>query len=152
MVGERVVVEETAADGGAGCFCVWKTRILPARMPRTDSPGRNTTFRRDAQAASSPMSCRMRRRQHRRSVGDQFLDRVRRVVHVRPAIRPVLDDVAVVDFDVTRSTAPNSGIFEMRKSVKASIRAAGVGGTALGLEDVPVQRLLRRDHAGLVDL
>jgi hypothetical protein len=36
--------------------------------------------------------------------------------------------------------------------VKASIRAAGVGGTALGLEDVPVQRLLRRDHAGLVDL
>src|SRR3989442_11554646 len=31
-------------------------------------------------------------------------------------------------------------------------RAAGVGGTALGLEHVPVERLLRREHEWLVDL
>ena len=91
---------------------------------------------------------------HRRSVGDELLDRVRRVVHVRPPIRPVLDDVVVVgDFDVVEiDGAELRHLRDQEVGEALPPCAAGVGGTALGLEDVPVQRLLRRDHVGLVDL
>src|SRR5215510_4643993 len=75
-------------------------------------------------------------------------------MHVRLPIRPVLDDVVVVrDFDVVEIDAAE--LWHLRdQEVRVALPpgTAGVGRTALRLEDMPVQGLLRRDHERLVDL
>ena len=76
------------------------------------------------------------------------------VVDVRASIGPVVDDVVVVgDLDVVEvDGAELRHLRDEEVGEALPARAAGVGGTALGLEHVPVPRLIGRDHELRVDL
>ena len=73
---------------------------------------------------------------HRRTVGDELLERHAGVVDVRSAIGPIVHDVMIVgDLDVVQVDGAELRHFrdqEIRVSLPA--RAARVGGTALALE------------------
>ena len=157
VVGERVVVEEVVVVG---------RRRLLRRLEHENFAGdlrlrgrmRRVVvehLRRDAVGRRRSRRHAVRRDdRHRRSVGDELLDRVRRVVHVRPPVRPVLDDVVVVgDVDVVEIDRAELGQLRNQEvGVALPADAAGVGRAALGFEEVPVERLLRRHHERLVDL
>ena len=77
---------------------------------------------------------------HRRPVGDEFFDRDAGLVQVRASVGPVVDDVVVVgDVDVVEiDGAELLHLRDQEIGVALPARAAGVGGTALALEDVPL--------------
>ena len=73
---------------------------------------------------------------------------------MRPPIGPVVDDVVIVgNLDVVEIDGAEFRHLrgqEIDEALPAG--TAGIGRAALGLEDVPVERLLRREHEGLMDL
>jgi hypothetical protein len=75
-------------------------------------------------------------------------------MHMRASIGPILDDVVVVgDFDVVDVDGAEFRHLrdeQIREAFPAG--TAGVSGAALGLEHVPVPRLIRRDHQPRIDL
>ena len=156
VVGGRVVVEEVVVVGRRRLLLRLEDEDLAGdlrlrrRMRRVvvEHPRRDAVGRREARRHPVRGDDR-----HRRAVGDELLDRVRRVVPVRPPVRPVLDDVVVVgDVDVVEIDRAELGHLrdeEVGEALPAD--AAGVGRSALGLEQVPVERLLRREHERLVD-
>jgi hypothetical protein len=156
VVGQRVVIEECIGIGrrriGRGledenfaCDLAGGRRMggIVIQHRRRDARGRREAGRHAVGGDD----------RHRRPVGDELLDRHVGIVDVRAPVGPIVHDVVVVgDLHIVQVDGAeflHLGDEEIGVALPAS--AARIGGAALRLEQVPVPRLIGRDHEGRID-
>ena len=158
VIRQRVVVEEVVVVGGIRVF----GRLADENFPSDVRVGRRMRrvvihhLRSDAfgrrVARGHPVRGHHR---YRFTVGDELLHGDAGVVHMGPAIRPVLHDVMVVGhLDVVEVDGAELRHFRDKEiRVFLPARASRIRGTALGrLQGMPPQGQFGRDHELLVDL